>query len=240
MNNFPDLFREILENNNLHKYISEQHIDKFQLLTQHLLLANSSMNLTAITEVTDIIAKHYADSLLIADLISKNSTLIDIGTGAGFPTLPLAIVRPDITITAVDSTAKKIEYISDTLEMLELSNVSLLTARAEIIGHDFYRESFDYVSARAFAPLNKLCEYCLPFLKVGGKCFAMKSSSADTEIDEASSAIAKLGGEMTENISFQLNTEKDIQKRNVIIIQKKRQTPKIYPRKNAQINKNPL
>lgn len=240
MNNFPDLYREIFENNNLSKYISDEYIDKFYKLTQELLRVNEYMNLTAIKDVADIVSKHYADSLSITDLISENSTVIDIGTGAGFPSLPLAIVHPDIRITALDSTVKKLKYISDTAELLNLNNITTLNARAEEAGHDVYRESYDYVCARAVAPLNILCEYCLPFVKIGGKCFAMKSTSADTEIDEALVTIEKLGGEMTENISLDLYNVNGIQKRNIIIIQKNQSTPIIYPRNNAQINKNPL
>ena len=240
MNNFTDLYREILENNNLNKYISESYTEKFESLTSEMLRVNEFMNLTAITDISDIIAKHYADSLIIADMISAKSTVIDVGTGAGFPTLPLAIVRSDINITALDSTAKKLNYISDTAKLLGLDNIKTLHSRAETAGQGEYRETFNYVCARAVASLNVLCEYCLPFLKIGGKCLAMKSLTADTELDNSLSAIEKLGGEMTENISFDLYTPNGTQKRNVIIIQKKRSTPKIYPRNNAQINKNPL
>lgn len=240
MNNFTDLYREILENNNLHKYISQVYIDKFKLLTSEMLRVNEYMNLTAITELPDIIAKHYADSLMLADMIDENSTVIDVGTGAGFPSLPLAIVRPDLTVTALDSTAKKLNYISETAKLLQLHNVNILHTRAETAGRSDYRESYDYVCARAVAPLNVLCEYCLPLAKKGGKCLAMKSITADTEIDSALNAIDILGGEMTENISLNLHVSGSIQKRNVIIIQKNRSTPIIYPRNNAQINKNPL
>lgn len=240
MNNFTDLYREIFENNNLDKYISEYYITKFESLTNEMLRVNNVMNLTAITDITDIIAKHYVDSLFIADLISPESNVIDVGTGAGYPSLPLAIVRPDIKITALDSTGKKLKYISDTANLLELNNITILHARAEAAGQGINRESYDYACARAVAPLNILCEYCLPFVKIGGKCIAMKSVSADTEIDGACMAIEKLGGEMTENITIDLHTQNEIQKRNIIIIQKVRTTPKIYPRNNVQINKNPL
>ena len=240
MNNFTGLYREILENNNLNKYISEPYIEKFKSLTSEMLRVNEFMNLTAITDVSGIIAKHYADSLVIADMISEKSTVIDVGTGAGFPALPLGIVRSDIRITALDSTAKKLNYISETAKLLELDNISVLHSRAETAGQSACRETFDFVCARAVASLNVLCEYCLPFLKIGGKCLAMKSLAADTEIDSALTAIEKLGGEMAENILFDLYTHDGTQKRNVIIIQKKRSTPKIYPRNNAQINKNPL
>lgn len=240
MSNFTDLYREIFENNNLDKYISEHNITKFESLTNEMLRVNKMMNLTAITETADIIAKHYADSLFIADLISADSTVIDVGAGAGYPSLPLAIVRPDIKITALDSTSKKLKYISDTANLLKLNNLTILHARAEIAGQGINREFYDYACARAVAPLNILCEYCLPFVKIGGKCIAMKSVSADTEIDGARMAIEKLGGEMTENITIDLRTQNEIQKRNVIIIQKVRTTPKIYPRNNVQINKNPL
>jgi 16S rRNA (guanine(527)-N(7))-methyltransferase GidB len=240
MSTFSELYREIFENNNLTKFISDDNIRKFEALTSEMLRVNEFMNLTAIKDTADIIAKHYADSLVIADMISENAYVIDVGTGAGFPTLPLAIVRPDISITALDSTAKKLNYISDTAKLLKLDNISILHSRAEEAGQSEYRESFDFVCARAVASLNVLCEYCLPFIKIGGKCLAMKSLSADTELDNSLTAIEKLGGEMTGNIPLNLYTPNGTQKRNVIIIQKKRSTPKIYPRNNAQINKNPL
>ena len=240
MNDFHVLYREILENNGLTKYITDEYSGTFYKLTAEILRVNSYMNLTAITETADIIAKHYADSLYIADMIDPNSTVIDVGTGAGFPALPLAIVRPDLKITALDSTAKKLNFITDTAKLLQLDNITALNSRAEDAAQAHCREAFDFVCARAVAPLNVLCEYCLPFLKIGGKCLAMKSVSADTEIDGASNAVKKLGGEMTENISFDLYTRSGLQNRSVIIIQKKLPTPKIYPRNNAQINKNPL
>ena len=240
MNDFHDLYREILENNGLTKYITDEYSGIFYKLTAEILRVNSYMNLTAIRETADIIAKHYADSLYIADMIDPNSTVIDVGTGAGFPSLPLAIVRPDLKITALDSTAKKLNFITDTAKLLGLDNIVTLNSRAEDAAQANYRESFDFVCARAVASLNVLCEYCLPLAKIGGKCLAMKSVSADTEIDGASNAIKKLGGEMTENITFDLYTQSGLQNRSVIIIQKKLPTPKIYPRNNAQINKNPL
>jgi len=240
MNDFHVLYKEILENNGLTKYITERNSEVFAKLTDEIIRVNAYMNLTAITEPADIIAKHYADSLSLADLISENSTVIDVGTGAGFPALPLAIVRPDLKITALDSTAKKLGFIYDTAKLLKLYNITTLNRRAEDAAQIRYRAAFDFVCARAVAPLNILCEYCLPFLKIGGKCLAMKSLSADTEIDGAYDAIKKLGGEMTENISFDLYTQSGLQKRNIIIIQKNHPTPKIYPRNNAQINKNPL
>ncbi|MCL2518686.1 MAG: 16S rRNA (guanine(527)-N(7))-methyltransferase RsmG [Oscillospiraceae bacterium] len=240
MTGFKDLYKEIFENNNLPQFISDELIQKFAELTAEMLRVNEYMNLTAITDTSDIIAKHYADSLLIAESIPHGASVIDIGSGAGFPALPLAVARPDLHITALDSTGKKTAYISDTAKLLGV-NINVINARAEIAGHDKkHRERYDVACARAVAPLNVLMEYCLPFVKFGGKFIAMKGADINTEIDDAENAVVILGGEIAENKTFMLYQCEVSQKRNIIIIQKNKPTPIIYPRNNAQITKNPL
>ena len=240
MNNFNELYTEIFENNNLPQFISGGLIQKFAALTAEMLRVNEYMNLTAITDTAGIIAKHYADSLLISEFITYGSDVIDVGSGAGFPALPLAIARPDLHVTALDSTAKKTAYISETAKSLGI-DVRVINSRAEIAGRDKkHRERYDAVCARAVAPLNVLCEYCLPFVKPGGKFIAMKGADIKTEIAGAHNVARILGGEISENISFTLHTLEGTQKRNIIIIQKNKPTSIIYPRNNSQINKNPL
>lgn len=215
--------------------------ERMYAFTRMLLEYNAHTNLTAITDPAEIIAKHYADSFAVCCHIPQNATLLDVGTGAGFPALPVAAARPDVTITALDSTSKKLAFIESAALKMELSNLSVLNMRAETAAHEIgYRERFTAVVSRAVARLNVLCELCLPFAAVGGKFIAMKGTGAIAEKDEALTSVRILGGAMTENITYDLAVQDEKQKRCVIIIQKNRPTPKNYPRNNAQINKKPL
>jgi 16S rRNA (guanine527-N7)-methyltransferase len=200
---------------------------------------NSHTNVTALKTKEDIAIKHFADSLAVLryDLIKKNAKVIDIGCGAGFPGLPIKMLRPDIDITFVDSTAKKLKYVANTVDELGLS-ANVLHTRAEEAGQSKeYRETFDIVCSRAVAALNVLCEYCLPFVKVGGYFVAMKAAKAQEEIDGAKAAIKLLGGKIIEEKSFRLS---DGGERNIIIIKKISHVPPKYPRVSAQIAKKPL
>jgi 16S rRNA (guanine527-N7)-methyltransferase len=241
MDEFGLLYREIFTENNLEDYISNDMVGKFAALTAALIRRNNVVNLTAITDPAEIIAKHYADSVSIARYIGVGETVIDIGCGAGFPSLPLAIVRPDLVIAAVDSTAKKLAFVSEMKELLSLQNLTVVNARAEDLGTDKkHRERYDTAVSRAVAPLGVLCEYCLPLVKVGGKLLAMKGANVLTEIDSAMTALVKLGGKMAENVPINLQMRGETQKHFAVIIQKNSATPIIYPRKNAQITNNPL
>ena len=236
---FNDKFILCLNDNKLNEYTGLG--DKMYALTEMLLECNAHMNLTAITDPGDTIAKHLADSLKICRYIPTGATLLDVGAGAGFPSLPIAIARPDVTITALDSTMKKLTYIDAAAVAIGLANISTLNARAECAAHQSaFRERFDVVTARAVARLNVLCELCLPYTAVGGKFIAMKGAGAFSETEEALTAIRILGGTMTENIMDDLVVFGDRQKRCAIIIQKNRQTPKNYPRDFSRITKKPL
>lgn len=206
-----------------------------------MLEVNKSMNLTAITDESAIILKHYADSVSISKYIPKKSTVIDIGCGAGFPCLPLAIFRPDLNITALDGTAKRIEYVKATAKLLNLDNVTAIAGRAEeYASKPEYRESFDIVTARAVAALPVLSELCLPFVKVGGLFLAMKASQGEAEAEAAANAIKTCGGcissidrsELTDGIAFE--------NRVIIKATKTTKTPPKYPRHYSQISKKPL
>ena len=192
--------KELLSSNaaSLGVDLSEDMLDKFDLLASLLIEQNKTMNLTAITQPNEVVVKHFADSLSLLSAIEvpQGAKVLDLGTGAGFPGLPLLIARPDIRLTMVDSTAKKLAYVASTLDKLSLS-AETLHARAEEAGKDpAYREQYDIVCSRAVAALNVLCEYCLPFVKVGGTFVAMKSAKAQEELQLAEKAISTLGGKM--------------------------------------------
>lgn len=219
--------------------IDDGKIMQFQKLAELLVEQNKTMNLTAITDPDGIAVKHFADSIsvLTATEFAENAKVLDVGTGAGFPGIPLLIMRPDLDLTMLDSTAKKLKYVANTVDELGLS-ANVLHTRAEEAGQSKeYRETFDIVCSRAVAALNVLCEYCLPFVKVGGYFVAMKAAKAQEEIDDAKAAIKLLGGKIIEEKSFKLS---DGGERNIIIIKKISHVPPKYPRVSAQIAKKPL
>ena len=211
-------------------------------LTNIMLEVNKSMNLTAITEETAVILKHYADSLTVAKYIPHGVKVLDVGCGAGFPTLPLAVFRPDLSILALDGTAKRIEYVKSTARALGLSGVEAVAARAEELGvKEGFRESFDVVTARAVASLPVLAELCLPFVKVGGSFVAMKAQQADEELSLAKNAIALCGGKIKNSVSVDLTADGNaFEHRNLIIVEKTAKTPPKYPRHYSKISKKPL
>ena len=219
--------------------LSEQAAERFDLLAELLIEQNKVMNLTAITDPDEIVIKHFIDSISLLSAVNpeKGAKILDLGTGAGFPGIPLLITRPDIDLTMVDSTAKKLTYVAATVEKLGL-DAETLHARAEEAGKNpEYREQYNIVCSRAVAALNVLCEYCLPFVKVGGVFVAMKSAKAEEEIALAKNALKTLGGEIIEKKTFTLA---DGGERNLIIIKKISQTPPKYPRVSAQIAKKAL
>lgn len=219
---------------------TDEQIKKLYELTNIMLEVNKSMNLTAITEESAVILKHYADSVSIASEIPEGASLIDVGCGAGFPTLPLAIFRPDIKITALDGTAKRIDYVRSTAEKLGLSNVTAVAARAEEYSRlPELRESFDVATARAVASLPVLCEICLPFVKVGGKFIAMKAEKALHEAKESENALYLLGCVQKCEIikPYTVDPERD---KLFFVTSKRSATPAKYPRRYNQIKKKPL
>lgn len=211
-------------------------------LTVRMLEVNRVMNLTAITEEKTIILRHYVDSLAISKEIPMNSRVIDVGCGAGFPTLPLAIFRPDLRIVALDGTAKRIHYVEETAKLLGLSGVTAIAGRAEELAQKAeYRESFDVVTARAVAALPMLSELCLGFARVGGKMLAMKSQQVEEEIVAAASCIAICGGKIEKTEATHLTADgENLEQRTLVLIQKIKNTPQKYPRHFSKISKNPL
>ncbi|MFA5562292.1 MAG: 16S rRNA (guanine(527)-N(7))-methyltransferase RsmG [Eubacteriales bacterium] len=226
----------------LSKLLSFDRTEQFVALTERLLTENQKYNLTAITEPEQIILQHYADSLSLAALLPAGASLVDVGTGAGFPALPLAICRPDLRITAIDSTERRVSYVAETAAMLGLSHLTARTLRAEAAGRDDgLRERFDVAVARGVSELRVLCEYCLPLVRVGGVFLAMKGRQAAQESTAAKKAVALLGGKLRESVAVPLTDgHGEPLAHVVVVIDKLNKTPPAYPRDNAQIVKRPL
>lgn len=234
---------------NLNIELTEIQQEQMFLLSERLVEVNKVMNLTAITDEDGIILRHLVDSLFISEYIEPNSSIIDVGCGAGFPSLPLAILRPDLQITALDSTEKRIRYVDETARLIGLGNVHAVAARAE----DFAklaenREKFDYATARAVASLPILCELTIPFVKIGGSLVAMKARGASDEFEASRSAIRQLCGAnslasttvVEKMLVGKVNGGEINENRTVIVVNKLSATPKTFPRKFAQIKKSPL
>jgi len=240
-NDFLALLRDIFAANGLARYAA--HGEAFFALTERMLAVNEHLNLTAITEPEAVILRHYADSLVLAELIPEGAAVADIGSGAGFPALPLCIARPDLRITAIDGTGKRVRYMEETAALLGLQNFTALTLRAEAGAKDpAMRGRFDVATARAVAAMPILSELCLPYVKVGGLFLAMKSREAEAELVTASRAIRTLGGgDVTlEERTLTAPGEPEPLCRVVISVRKLNPTPVQYPRDFAQMKKKPL
>ncbi|MGX5791846.1 16S rRNA (guanine(527)-N(7))-methyltransferase RsmG [Staphylococcus equorum] len=220
--------------------LSEEQQRQFQTYYQMLVEWNEKINLTSITEEHEVYLKHFYDSIapsFYTDL-TKELTICDIGAGAGFPSIPLKIIYPNLKVTIVDSLNKRIKFLNQLAEALDLENVNFVHDRAETFGKGDYRESYDIVTARAVARLSVLSELCLPLVKKGGQFIALKSSKGEEELEEARFGLGILGGKVRETISYELPEEAG--KRQMILIDKRSQTPKKYPRKPGTPNKSPL
>ena len=212
--------------------------EKFSLYYDKLIEVNSYMNLTRITDRNEVYNKHFYDSLTILKAIGNLDIkeVLDVGGGAGFPSIPLAIARPDLNITIIDALNKRINFLNDLKDYLGLNNVTALHERAE----DYVKEKRDYyevVTARAVARLNVLCELCLPLVKVNGLFVALKGNASD-ELDEAKNAIEILGGKLENVITFDLPDDEG--KREIIVIRKIKESNKKYPRLFSKIKEKPL
>lgn len=213
--------------------------EQFEKYKDLLLEWNEKINLTAITEEDDIILKHFIDSMTILKHIDENSSIVDVGTGAGFPGIPIKIANPSINVTLVDSLNKRLIFLEEVIKNLNLEKIKTVHSRAEEFGQNKnYREKFDIATSRAVANLSVLVEYLLPLVKVGGKCICMKGSDIEEELQNSKDAIKTLGGQIEKVEEFTL-PESDI-KRNIIVIKKIKQTPNKYPRKPGVPSKNPL
>ncbi len=219
--------------------LNREQTEKLEIFERLLLEWNKKMNLTAITDSEGIAVKHFYDSLtpLMHVDIPKNSTVIDVGTGAGFPSIPLAIVRSDLSFTLLDSLNKRLVFLGEVARELGIK-VRLIHMRAEDAARDAeLREKFDVSISRAVAAMPVLCEYCIPFVKKGGMFIAMKGANADIEMAQSENAVRLLGGEVEKEIRLTLP---DGSERAIEVIRKKNFTPKAYPRHGSKISKRPL
>lgn len=216
----------------------KQNNDFFEYMRM-LLEWNEKMNLTAITGEYEVIDKHFIDSLTIAKYIKNDKKVIDVGTGAGFPGIPIKIVKNELDITLLDSLNKRLNFLNEVINYLNLKKIKTVHSRIEDAGqNNEFRAKFDIATSRAVAPLNILLEYMLPLVKKGGICICMKGNNVDSEIEKAKNALKLLGGkiEKTETVIL---PETDIT-RNILIVQKIKDTPKQYPRKSGIPSKKPL
>ena len=233
------LLEEILKKLNIS--IEEDQKLKFDKYCSLLLEKNKVMNLTRITDEEEIITKHLADSLMISKVVEmdKVENLIDVGTGAGFPGIPIKIIWPNIKVTLLDSLDKRVGFLKEVIDELELGNIEAIHERAEDLGQDDnYREQFDLCVSRAVANLSTLSEYCIPFVKEQGLFVSYKAEDSDEEIKEAKAAIDILGGDI-KKICIEMIPETDIN-RKFVVVRKMRKTDPKYPRKAGKPSKKPL
>ena len=232
-------FKSILEQWNIP--FSEKQQEQLAVYYEMLVEKNKVMNLTAITEFEDVLEKHFLDSIAAGRYVdlSKDLSVIDLGTGAGFPGMPLKILFPNLKITLADSLNKRILFLNEVIGALGLEDVTTVHGRAEdLAANRAYREQYDVCVSRAVANLSTLSEYCLPFVKLGGTFISYKSGAIEEELSDAKKAIFLLGGQIKEVIPFQLDGT-DIS-RSFVLIGKEKKTPKAYPRKSGTPSKKPL
>lgn len=236
----PDVFRQELAKIGID--LSDEQMNQFKIYYELLVEWNQKINLTAITELEEVYLKHFYDSITLAttlDLGKESYSLCDVGAGAGFPSIPIKIVYPNLEISIVDSLNKRIKFLTLLCDELKLENVNLYHDRAETFGQNkAHRESYDFVTARAVARLNVLSELCIPLVKKNGQFLALKAAKSEEEVQESKKAIATLGGKLADEIEISLPFSED--KRYIVVIDKKKETPNKYPRKPGTPNKKPL
>lgn len=234
---YEEFRKEFTKYNKLFE-ISENEIEKFYQYMKLLLEWNEKINLTAITDEEEIIKKHFIDSLTISKLIKEDTSVVDVGTGAGFPGMPLAITKK-VNVTLVDSLNKRINFLNIVKDSIKLENVNTVHGRAEEVGqNEKYREKFDYAVSRAVAPINVLLEYMLPLVKVGGYCLCMKGPKVVDEMQGIENVAEELGGKYIKLEELEIPGEES--RKNVIIVKKVEKTNKKYPRKPGTPTKQPL
>ena len=225
----------------LHIALSEKQMEQFLQYYELLVEKNKVMNLTAITEFDEVVEKHFLDSVSLTKQMDLHQPLkvLDLGTGAGFPGIPLKIVFPELEITLMDSLNKRVLFLQDVISSLQLEDIEAVHGRAEEAARNKkYRESFDLCVSRAVANISTLSEYCLPFVKIGGSFISYKSSTIEDELEDGKKGIAILGGKVKDVYKFTLPGS-ELQ-RSFVIIEREKKTPKAYPRKAGTPSKEPL
>ncbi len=233
---FQNVFCQECEKNKIQ--YNEEKGEKLYQYMNLILEWNEKINLTAIKDEKEFIVKHFIDSLTIGEWIKAGKRILDIGTGAGFPGVPLKIYYPDLKVTLIDSVKKKIMVLEDVIEKLKLDRIEALHIRAEELAKDSnYREKFDFVTTRAVSSLATISEYMLPFVKIGGKAICMKGPNIEQELKEAEKAIKLLGGEIEKIEKIEINGEFE---RNIMMIKKIKGTDDKYPRGQGKPAKEPI
>lgn len=228
------LIKKIFSRNNIN--LPDEIYYKFVLYMENLIEWNSRMNLTAIKDEEGIIIKHFLDSIMIKDYV-KEEKILDIGSGAGFPGIPLKIIDEKLDLTLMDAVNKKVLFMNDSIDKLGLKNAIAIHGRAEDFGHnEIYRECFDTVISRAVANMSTLVEYMLPFVKSGGYCLCMKGPDSEEEINDSKKAINVLGGKIEKIYNY----EYEENKRCLVVVSKIKDTEQTYPRKQGKPSKNPI
>ena len=223
--------------------LSDEQLELFQKYYELLIETNKVMNLTAITEYEDEIEKHFIDSILLGTImdLTGRKRLIDVGTGAGFPGIPLKIVYPELDVTLLDSLNKRVGFLNHVIEELRLTEIEAIHARAEDAGRNkIYRDGFDLCVSRAVANLSTLSEYCMPFVKQGGYFVSYKSNQIEEELKQAENAIQLLGGRLEKEVTKAVAIPDSDIIRQFVMIHKIKPTPKAYPRKAGTASKEPL
>lgn len=241
-----------LEKLNPERTLTETQLKQLRIFEENLIEWNRVMNLTAITEPDQIYGKHFLDSMTMVRIEKeagipktpdkkKPLRIIDVGTGAGFPGLVLAILYPDLSVTLMDSLNKRISFLEDTVKKAKIMNVTCIHARAEELARNKeHREQYDLAVSRAVANLSTLSEYCLPFVKVGGSFVAYKSEKIEEELPAGEKALKILGGKIAKKDDFTITEGGEEVRRSLVLIRKEKQTPKAYPRKAGTPAKEPL
>lgn len=221
--------------------ISQEQINMLLKYMDMLKEWNKNVNLTSIVDDEGIIKKHFLDSISIfnTELIKDNISLVDVGTGAGFPGIPIKIINPTVKVTLIDSLKKRVNFLDEVIGELKLKDINAVHGRCEDFANQKdYREKYDIATARAVASLPVLCEYCLPYVKIGGSFIAMKGPSVIEELDVSDNAVKVMGGELKEVIDTNIYGE-DLNHK-LVVVKKKKLSPIKYPRKAGKIEKNPI
>ncbi len=237
---FEDFRKELVEKAlKIRIELSEHQIEQFYIYMKLLTEWNEKINLTAIIEPKEIILKHFIDSLTISSQIQQSRTIADIGSGAGFPGIPLKIVNPEKELVLIDSLSKRVNFLNEVIKKCNINGITVIHARAEEIGHNSkYRGQFDVTTSRAVAKLNVLLEYMMPLVKLGGKCICLKGPNIDDEIKESKKALDVLGGEISK--IEKINLPDSDNKRTIIEVLSVKQLPNKYPRKPGTPTSSPL